>query len=118
MNKDEIVKVFDQIVTTVSSSDELQSCRRDVLDITGQRGNEVLLSVDVQSDLDHVISQVRKILDSEPIFIRNSTPLVRFIPRIVRGQEYAGHYLAGWSFPDGHHQRVSSAMKISSELFT
>jgi len=59
--------MFDQIVATVSSSDDLLSCWQDALKITGQRGNEVLASAGIQSDLDHVVSQeLRNVLDADP----------------------------------------------------
>ena len=97
MNTEQLVKVFHQIVATVSSGKELSSCWRDVLEITGQRGNAAVASVDIQSDLERVVLQVKNTLNAEP-----PSPEIRLLwfglfDASCSGQEYAGYYLAGWT---------------------
>src|SRR5436305_13404812 len=96
MNTGEIVKVFHQTVVTASSSNDLRSCWHDVLEITGQHGNEPLSSVDIQSDLDWVVSQVRNTLKAEPPSSEIQLLWFGLFDGLCGGQEYAGYYLAGW----------------------
>jgi hypothetical protein len=97
MNTAELVKAFDQIVVTVNSSSSLSGCWHDVLKITGQRGNAVLASVDIQSDLGEVALQVKNTLDIEPLSSEIRLLWFGLFDESSGSQEYAGYYLAGWT---------------------
>jgi len=97
MNTDELISAFHQMVTTVSSSNDLSKCWHEVLEINGQQGNLTLAPADIQSDLDSIVVQVRKILHAEPTSSGIRLLWFGLFDGLRDDKEYAGYYLAGWT---------------------
>ena len=128
MNANELVKVFDEIALKVRSSKDLSSCWRDVLEITGQRANATVASVDIESDLDSVVLQVKNTVDAEPPSSEIRLLWFGLFDAARDGQEYAGYYLAGWTnekqlhkggpppyFPESRYMRSKVLDAVKSE---
>lgn len=104
MNTDELVNVFDQLVMTISSSNDLRKCLHEVLEITGQGGNEALGSVDVGADLDSVVSQLKNTLEMKPPSSEIRLFWFGLFDELCGDKERAGYYFGGWTGEEQLHE--------------
>ena len=97
MDLDESFDVFRRIVAAVSSSIDPNQCWEEILEITGEQGNSTLASVNMQFELDSIVTQVGAVLREEA-----PPPEIRLLwfglfDGLRGDREYAGYYLAGWT---------------------
>jgi hypothetical protein len=97
MSINELANTFYRMVDTISSSNDLNRCWRDILEITGEQGNMALASAEIKSDLDSIVAQVKKTLHTQPPSSEIRLLWFGLFDGRRGGKDFAGYYLAGWT---------------------
>jgi hypothetical protein len=85
------------MVETISLSNDLSKCWREILEITGEQDNVALASADIKADLDSIVAQVKKALDTQPPSSEIRLLWFGLFDGRRDDKEFAGYYLAGWT---------------------